>query len=294
MAVDPLVEALKDKDWNVRNWAAKALGQIGEVRAIQPLVQAAGDQERRIQESAITALGGMGKPAVDLLIQILQNANYSAPARGCAADALGTVGDARAVQPLIETLKDRQIGLSNAWASVAWALVKIGNEETRTALRQTLAEELKRAFTFKDKVEMVRILESLHWEPRDDTEKAHYLITKKKWDELFGLRKQAVEALIEALSYADEADVPEKAAEILGKIRDSRAVRPLILELRDRNWKVRKTAAWALGQIADEEAREPLERVVEEDEEQSVRYEASGGLIHIANKKLGEHYPRQW
>ena len=36
--VDPLIEALKHTNWQVRYYAAWALGQIGDKRAVAPLV----------------------------------------------------------------------------------------------------------------------------------------------------------------------------------------------------------------------------------------------------------------
>jgi len=41
------------------------------------------------------------------------------------------------------------------------------------------------------------------WQPKDDVEKAYYLIAKKHWDELVKLGEPAVEPLIEALKDED-------------------------------------------------------------------------------------------
>jgi hypothetical protein len=42
-AVEPLLQALGDTDWNVRSAAAQALGQLGDARAVEPLAQVLGD-----------------------------------------------------------------------------------------------------------------------------------------------------------------------------------------------------------------------------------------------------------
>jgi len=292
-AVGPLIEALHDKEREVRDTAAQALGKIGEVKALEPLIEAVKDH-RGIDGSAIRALEQIGKPAVGALIEVLQDTNYHWGTRSCAADALGRIGDVGAILPLIETLKDKQTQLSSLFTSIAWALTEVAGDEDRAALRHILVEAWKKALTFEKKVEILKILESLGWEPGDDMEKVHYLIAKKQWDELFVLRRQAVEALIEALDYADEVEVPENAAELLGKIRDTRAVKPLIFKLYDPDLKVRRRAAWALAEIADEEARGHLLDVLEKEKDKIVRSEAGRGLINIANRKLGEYRPQNW
>lgn len=49
-----------------------------------------------------------------------------------------------------------------------------------------------------------------------------------------------------------------KAAEVLARIDDERAVEPLILALSDEDRRVRQKAAWALGRIGDPRAIVPL------------------------------------
>ena len=44
LAVEPLIQSLKDKDASVRYWTVKVLGQIGDTRAIEPLIGLLGDK----------------------------------------------------------------------------------------------------------------------------------------------------------------------------------------------------------------------------------------------------------
>ncbi len=53
-----------------------------------------------------------------------------------------------------------------------------------------------------------------------------------------------------------------KAAEGLARLRDGKAVVPLIDALSDQDWRVRQKAAWALGQIGDPRALLPLRRAL--------------------------------
>ena len=70
----------------------------------------------------------------------------------------------------------------------------------------------------------------------------------------------------------------------LGKLRDPRAVDPLLPLLRDKKKIVRKTAAWALGTIADERAIVSLTQTLT-DEDADVRDAAQKSIDSIKMKK---------
>jgi hypothetical protein len=61
-AVESLLPALKDSDSGVRRAAAKALGDIGDARAVQPLREAANDEEQSVRKAAAKALAQIGQP----------------------------------------------------------------------------------------------------------------------------------------------------------------------------------------------------------------------------------------
>jgi len=54
--VNRLIEALKDKKWADRGLAAGALGKIGDARAVEPLKQALKDKNGVVQLNAVMAL----------------------------------------------------------------------------------------------------------------------------------------------------------------------------------------------------------------------------------------------
>jgi hypothetical protein len=90
--VKGLIQALGyQKDWCVRRDAARALGQIGDSRAVEPLIAALNDAD-------------------------------SNP-RTAAAQALGTIGDVHAVEPLRAVLYDQNERVRQA---AAWSLDKLG------------------------------------------------------------------------------------------------------------------------------------------------------------------------
>jgi len=90
---------------------------------------------------------------------------------------------------------------------------------------------------------------------------------------------KAVEPLIQALKDEDYF-VREAAARALGEIKDKRAVEPLLEALGDEWWNVRLDAAMALGKIGDAKAVEPLIKALK-DRNETVRGSAAKALGEI-------------
>ena len=70
--IDGLTEALQTGDPDVRRNAALALGALGEWRAVDPLIRALADPAQDVRESAANALVMVGTPAVDPLVDLLE------------------------------------------------------------------------------------------------------------------------------------------------------------------------------------------------------------------------------
>jgi HEAT repeat protein len=136
--IEPLINLLKNDDWRVRESAAKALGRLGDKRALEPLITCLKDEDARVYKSAAAALANLGheravepligclksrterystaealtkfgKPVVEPLITFLKDRDNGV--REYAATVLGDVGDTRAIEPLISCLKenDREV-----------------------------------------------------------------------------------------------------------------------------------------------------------------------------------------
>jgi HEAT repeat protein len=144
--VEPLIAALGDERSDMRQAAAKALGAIGDARAMEPLIAALKDKDSAVRKAAAEALDHLGwKPAqdesagwywmakhdwdkcvalgalaVEPLIAALKDENSDV--RQAAAKALGKIGDPRAVEPLIAALSDES---SDVRYAAAEALGKI-------------------------------------------------------------------------------------------------------------------------------------------------------------------------
>lgn len=143
-AVRPLIEILQGEDPELRYWAADALGKIGDHQAVPALIAAVRDPYEAVRMSASVALGDLkSKEAVPALGELVSGKipvgkGYAlfAPvdvgaAQWMAAQALGRIGDVRAVPVLAATVVDAggDLGLY-----IAKALGELGDRRAVPAL----------------------------------------------------------------------------------------------------------------------------------------------------------------
>jgi HEAT repeat protein len=282
LAVEPLIVALKDANWDVRRQAAEALGQIGDARAVEPLIAALKDANEMVRRQAAEALGKIGDArAVEPLVTALKESD--AIVRREATKALGKIGDARAVQPFIAALKDADAIVRQRAAE---ALGNIGDaravepliaalKDVDESVRQRAAEALGKIGDARAVEPLIAALKDANWDARWKAAKA-----------LGQIGQPAIESLIVALKDANW-DARARAAAALGNIGDARAVEPLIAALKDANWDARAVAAEALGQIGNARAVEPL-IVALEDADGGVRRRAAEALGQIGDTRAVE------
>ncbi|MBK6794538.1 MAG: HEAT repeat domain-containing protein [Anaerolineales bacterium] len=102
--VEPLIEALGDREGTVRKFAAKLLGRLGNPSAIEELGMAVYDLHHEVSQTAAEALAKFGAPAIDVLAEALIHPEASV--RKHAVIGLGSIKDERVVPYLIEMLQD--------------------------------------------------------------------------------------------------------------------------------------------------------------------------------------------
>jgi HEAT repeat protein len=217
LAVEPLVKLLGDQDSDVRVSAVKALGKIGDKRAVEPLIMSLQDSEyvSRTVAGVLNKLGWVpetdeqraayliaaedwesliewGEAAVEPLIGMLSNDGW---VREPIIYGLGEIGNAGAVEVLIEVLGDEDVRIR---IKTAEALGKIGD---------SLAVE-----------PLVELIGDPNRYVRENTVEALGKIGDKR----------SVEPLIGMLS---NRPVSRSAIEALGKIGDKRSVEPLLVVL---------------------------------------------------------------
>ncbi|UCH96466.1 MAG: HEAT repeat domain-containing protein [Candidatus Aminicenantes bacterium] len=131
------LELLKSPSASVREHAASALGELGDLRAVPELIKALRDEDAVVREHAATALGRLGdKQAVPALIKVLRDED--AVVREHAATALAKLGDKQAVPALIRALRDENAVVRE---HVASALGRLGDKRAVQPLNQALQKE---------------------------------------------------------------------------------------------------------------------------------------------------------
>lgn len=102
-AVCPLIEALGQRNKDIKIGAAQVLSAIGDKRAIPALVETLGDRNKLVRREASTALTTMGDEAIEPVIAELDNPKWRV--RGAACWILGAL-DAKEALPKLEELLD--------------------------------------------------------------------------------------------------------------------------------------------------------------------------------------------
>ena len=279
-AVPQLIRALVDPAPSIRESAAKALGMIGDARATGHLIRALGD-EWEVHRAAVKALEGIGTPAVEALLRNLEFLKTIRPVyprngvMGGVIEALGGIGDRRAVEPLMEALKDEsslvrekaaaalgRIGDKRAVdplihaltdedrdvrSRAAWALGQIGDTRAVKPLVKGLTDK-----NYWTRQQVALALDRLGWKPRGKEEEARYLCAVDRLEEAGKLGGAAAEPLLHVLMEGDE-ETQWVAAEALKSV-GAAVVKPIIQALREGNEIVEEYAAEILGVTGEEGA----------------------------------------
>jgi HEAT repeat protein len=154
-AVEPLKEALKARNEDVRRAAATALGILGDARAVLPLLEILAEkadtwrltllneEDESLRAAAARALGKIGDArALPGLIAALKKAAFGL--RRAAAEALRAIGDARAVPALLGALKDRDAAVREEAAAALALLITRKDAAAVPALLAALKDESRR------------------------------------------------------------------------------------------------------------------------------------------------------
>jgi HEAT repeat protein len=135
-AVPALIDALEDRKEAIRIGAVAVLGQIRDQRAAEPLARLLDTSSKPVWDALSGAFSAFGKKAAPALIEALGSNDDAIRSR--AAELMGSIGDPRFGEPLIERLnRDR-----NSWVriKIAGALGQIGDRGACEALLDTLDE----------------------------------------------------------------------------------------------------------------------------------------------------------
>lgn len=264
-AVEPLIALLQSEFVSVRHYSALALGQIGDKKAIKSLSMLLNQAKQGdiVSKEVLKALVLLDDLELkEIVSKIL--------AGGWGSEALAVLKEIGqpAVKYLVDALSGGDSGIIR---EVVEALGEIG--------------EGAKAAT----VPLLKLLEAT-----GDADCQIYNLREPVLAALAKIRDQnAVEPLIKFInddSYCKEVDYAFQNLIIivLGDIGDNRAVEPLIrLMLRNRDMRIKGTAAAALGKIGDNKAIRPLLAVLENTKESDfVKDNAAWALFKLGGEEL--------
>jgi hypothetical protein len=138
-AVEPLCRELAYGRRDIHPHVIRVLGQIGDTRAVPLLCEALKEKDWRLRDAALEALEALDDPrALPQLVEVLTGGVWERAER--AAAALGSIGDARAVPPLLAALHEGHI-------EAAVSLGKIALRDPVPELRAALPVMRSRLFT---------------------------------------------------------------------------------------------------------------------------------------------------
>jgi HEAT repeat protein len=223
-------------DGTLPGFCAGMFRAVAAVRGPAPLAAALGHAQFPIRLGALRALIWEGDAStVDALVPLLR-AN-SDLVRMAAAQALGAIGDGRALPALLDVLDDGD-------ADTRDRLFR----ESHPSILQQLIDVDYGLYPSVDRTERSEGAEAL--EGLSDVTPRHAVL----WAAYQVNAPDKRERLVRALRDPGSVMRRVSAANLLGALEDRQAVEPLMAALQDRWFLVRAAAATALGRIGDERA----------------------------------------
>jgi HEAT repeat protein len=290
-AVTPLIRALSGDNLDERIRAVSQLLDQGKA-SVLPLTGLLTNEEPTVRASAAEVLGALGDAAaLDSLIRALGDADSRV--RLSATNALGRIKHSRSAQTLARALEDQDNKVAAAAASGLESLSELAVDPVFELLNHESAEVRVRATDvlgrLRHKGACDRLIRGL-----TDSVTWVRIVSAQALGEICEI--QAAPALIEALKDRDPV-VRAMAAEALGKLRDFQATMQLLGALSDESDLVRINALRALGQIGNPAAIPFLEPALDAPEP-GVRCAAIDGLASMRMtgvlprlRKMARHWP---
>jgi HEAT repeat protein len=308
-----LVVILQNKNTNaaMASGVIEALGDLHYPPAVDALLPFLADKNDGISSGATNALSQIGAPAFKPLIACLKDPK--AQVRGQAAEALGQIGDGRAVEPLIACLKhpgaDQNAAggqdMSNGEESEDQ---KNAREEEDSQVRQKAAEALGKLGQPAVAPLIVCLVESSGKDSTDEENPEKTNLYESLISALTDLGEPVIKPLTVCLNDKN-LPVQEAAAAVLDKLHylppnpegkaaffillqswdqlvglGAPAVPPLLDCLKDTDASRRQGAVEALGQLGDKRAVEPLIACLQDDRVE-VKKNAATALGQLGDKR---------
>jgi HEAT repeat protein len=287
-----IVPLLKDPDANVRTAAARAIGSLGYSKAVSELINALDDEEW-VCFYALEALGELkAAEASERIAELLKS--QSGVVRFAAIETLGKLSTDVAKKALLFYLPGASGDDKNA---IIKSLIQIGIAPKIGTEMSGISEHL------------ITMLKEGDWEEKEIAIKGLSALNSRdavpvmidiagSLDPSLPDSDEKILMLLDAISSIDSEDELLKlldsqdikyrgkslAIEMLGKIRSKQAIFRLADYLNSISRDMRMSSAEALGEIGENSAIEPLLETSQKDGDAHVRKSAIGALGNIRSK----------
>ncbi len=305
--VAPLIMALTDQDSRVRASAALALGNLGNKRAVKPLIHLLLSEEGTARMQAAREADRIRWNNFDFASQVRKEQQV----RLNALEALGSLGDPRALKPLISLLSNKKVNsriattparhdfqeslksdeeiVDYSWEEskerekIVWVLGELHDIRALDTLCGLLSER-EGKIGFYAALALRKLSDKRSIRPLIGTfaswdHEIRFVVTQALLD---FEREDVIEPLIEAFSSGSTL-MRRQLAHALAELKVTQAVEPLIAVLADEDKEMRADAVQALGVIGDTRAREPIFHLFCHDTE----YVRAAALVALARLRDG-------
>jgi HEAT repeat protein len=305
-AIKPLLAAAKSDRSSTKVHALKALAHLREEKAFSLILEALNDESKRVRETAAEAIAlYKDARAVEPLIQLLRD--ESVGVRLQAAYSLGHLRDQRAAKPLIAVLLDDD--KENPRRTAAYALAEIGDKTAIEPLISVLLDEEEESSIYPVDFRCAAVRALVSFKEARVVE----VLIKRLEDEENDIAGAAMRVLGEI---GDRRATPplikmgpvDRTAAVLRKLRAPESV-DFFLSVLEKNknflmsnrWDVlrgrpfdisfgdvidcRMSAIYALGEISDRRAVEPLEELLSS-KSTCICMAAAIALLHLGDENV--------
>jgi len=277
-AEDSLLPYLGDTDPQIRLAAVEALGKIGGDRSIQPLVEAFGGGDKRLKIAVLKALGNIrSRETMEFLLGRLREGD--ADLKRAAIESLTQIKDPRSVPDLIVALDDRD------WSVRSAAISALGRIQDRRCVGHLLVRLEDPEDLIKK--ETIAALREIGAREAVNELMPHIHNENLQLEVVNALEKLGIPDLEFYFDFLKRCNTRIKCllVDVVGRMRNSRALPYLEKILEDEFFTVRARAAKALGEIGFWSATPALIKAQREDPSLEVQREAALALKRLDAQK---------
>ena len=226
-ALDEFIYLLDKTDDRIQTYVARELSEICDERALEVLLRSLDDSDT--SSHAMNGLVRIGEPAVEPLIALFPEGRARDFVRARAAEALGKIGDRRALEPLIATLGEKD-----------------------TLLRDKAIEALSCLDDARAIEPLIKVLRTCRPKTLDTIRTA-----------LINLSPHSIGPLVNELNFADD-EASGRAGDVLSRIEHPQVETFLLDAARNKNLKVVAKTYWFYLKREDQESKDALIAALEQ------------------------------